>query len=444
GEQTTRLNPQKQKVARVLFAAAQPLVDFSINWNSYQQKRQAVLQKWQERVTKDAMKFGKAIDEYRKKKGRFPEPDEVVTELLDEKLLIRADVTDPLGTPYTVRTRHNLRDFVAGFLFISAGIDKQLNTEDDIRLSVYPGGYVGSAFGRMVPRRVRGRMLDEFEEIGPVGPQGPPGPMMPMATGAVAMNRAVDKLEAIAEAQKFLSDSTTSAAKSAPAEEPVRVRQFFPETLFVNPNVLTDERGNAVVSLDMADSITSWRLTTLASSAQGGLGSTTSPLRVFQDFFVDIDLPVSLTQNDEVSIPVAVYNYLPQAQMVRLKLETEDESWFEMASGETAERTVDMDANQVGVVYYTLRVKEIGNHKLQVTARGAKLSDAIARTIEVLPDGQEIWQTHNDRLQGDVGKTMMIPAGAIDGGSNILVRIYPGAFSQVVDGLDKILRMPFG
>jgi hypothetical protein len=103
-----------------------------------------------------------------------------------------------------------------------------------------------------------------------------------------------------------------------------------------------------------------------------------------------------------------------------------------------------MEANQVGVVYYRLRVKGIGNHKLAVTARGTKLSDAIQRTIEVVPDGKEVWETVNDRLEGDVAKAMMIPAQAIGGASNILVRIYPGAFSQVVDGLDKILRMPYG
>jgi hypothetical protein len=34
-----------------------------------------------------------------------------------------------------------------------------------------------------------------------------------------------------------------------------------------------------------------------------------SSLKVFQDFFVDLDLPVTLTQGDRVSIPVAVYNY---------------------------------------------------------------------------------------------------------------------------------------
>ena len=51
----------------------------------------------------------------------------------------------------------------------------------------------------------------------------------------------------------------------------------------------------------------------LASTAHGALGSGTSSIKVFQDFFTDLDLPVTLTQGDRVSIPVAVYNYSPRA-----------------------------------------------------------------------------------------------------------------------------------
>jgi uncharacterized protein YfaS (alpha-2-macroglobulin family) len=57
------------------------------------------------------------------------------------------------------------------------------------------------------------------------------------------------------------------------------------------------------LKLSLADSITTWRLTVLGNSSDGALGSTTLPIRVFQDFFVDIDLPVAFTQGDEVSVP---------------------------------------------------------------------------------------------------------------------------------------------
>ncbi|NIP86018.1 MAG: hypothetical protein GTO03_10825, partial [Planctomycetales bacterium] len=70
---------------------------------------------------------------------------------------------------------------------------------------------------------------------------------------------------------------------TAPGDPP-RLRQFFPETLYWNPEVVTDESGFAQVEVPMADSITTWRLTALASSQDGRLGFTTRGLRVFQDF----------------------------------------------------------------------------------------------------------------------------------------------------------------
>ena len=88
-----------------------------------------------------------------------------------------------------------------------------------------------------------------------------------------------------------------------------RVRSYFPEALYINPEIITDGNGVASISIPLADSITTWRMAMLASTPRGALGSGASSLKVFQDFFVDLDLPVTLTQGDRVSIPVAVYNY---------------------------------------------------------------------------------------------------------------------------------------
>ncbi len=41
---------------------------------------------------------------------------------------------------------------------------------------------------------------------------------------------------------------------------------------------------------------------------------------MFQPFFVDFDLPVALTRDDEATVPVVVYNYLDEPQTVELTL----------------------------------------------------------------------------------------------------------------------------
>ena len=69
--------------------------------------------------------------------------------------------------------------------------------------------------------------------------------------------------------------------------DPPRVRSYFPETLYVNPAVITDGAGRATVEIPLADSITTWRMTSLANSLQGRIGSNATGILVFQDFFID-------------------------------------------------------------------------------------------------------------------------------------------------------------
>jgi len=219
-----------------------------------------------------------------------------------------------------------------------------------------------------------------------------------------------------------------------------RIRRFFPETLYSNPQIITDESGKASISLEMADSITSWRLTALANSLNGNIGSGNLAMIVFQDFFVDIDLPVTLTQEDEVSIPIAIYNYLKTPQNV--SLEMQQEGWFELI--DEPNKSVNIEANGIDVVYFRIKAKRLGKHNLTVLAYGEEKSDAISRDIEIVPDGKEMRISYSDMLDNDIEKVIAVPEQAIEDSERLFVKIYPGVFTQVVEGLDSILKMPFG
>ncbi len=257
------------------------------------------------------------------------------------------------------------------------------------------------------------------------------------APGAPAAERVEEVALEAEEAAKGAADE--AEAEHAAGEAP-RLRQWFPETLYWAPDVQTDDEGYAALEIPMADSITTWRLTALASSQDGRLGFATHGLRVFQDFFVDIDLPVSLTQGDEISIPVGVFNYLPEAQQVRL--EVEQESWFELLG--QGEQTLTIASNEIEVVYFPIQVLHFGRQGFQVMAWGETMSDAIRREVDVVPDGKEIRLTESDWLRGDCEVELDIPPKAVPGTSRVEVKIYPGVLAQVVEGLEKILRLPHG
>jgi len=241
------------------------------------------------------------------------------------------------------------------------------------------------------------------------------------------------------------------AGSAVPLREPndsgssaPHVRSYFPEALYINPEIITDQNGIASISVPIADSITTWRMAMLASTTSGALGSATSSLRVFQDFFVDLDLPVTLTQGDRVSIPVAVYNYSGVRGEVNLSLQAND--WFSLVD-DVPNKSVAVDSDQVGGSQFSLEAKRIGKFKLTLAARmhgGADRADIVVREIEVIPNGREQNLVFNGHLENTVQHKLDLPATSIPDASKIFVRLYPGPLSQVIEGMDSILRMPGG
>ena len=224
----------------------------------------------------------------------------------------------------------------------------------------------------------------------------------------------------------------------------VHVRSYFPEALYINPEIITDRNGDASITIPVADSITTWRMAMLASTQPGALGTGTSSLKVFQDFFADLDLPVTLTQGDQVTLPVAVYNYTEAKGNVSLHLEPDD--WFALVD-DVPDKSLTVNPSQVGGEHYTLEAKRIGKFKLTLAARmegSVKRADIVVREIEVVPNGREQSQVSNGLLESAVQHRMNFPATSIPGASKIFVRLYPGPLSQIMEGMDAILRMPGG
>jgi uncharacterized protein YfaS (alpha-2-macroglobulin family) len=290
------------------------------------------------------------------------------------------------------------------------------------------GGMAGGVMGGVVG----GAMADDLlvKEQRGVLRLAVPAPMAPAAMPEITKARGTRDM---LNGKKDNSDS-----------EGVHVRSYFPEALYINPEIITDRNGEASITIPVADSITTWRMAMLASTEHGALGTGTSSLKVFQDFFVDLDLPVTLTQGDQVTIPVAVYNYSEANGNVRLRLESDD--WFSLVD-DVADKSLTVNPSQVGGEHYTLEAKRIGKFKLTLSARmegSAKRADIVVREIEVVPNGREQSQVFNGLLESSAQHKVNFPASSIPGASKIFVRLYPGPLSQIMEGMDAILRMPGG
>jgi len=225
------------------------------------------------------------------------------------------------------------------------------------------------------------------------------------------------------------------------------IRSYFPEALYINPEILSDGNGDASISIPIADSITTWRMAMLASTQSGALGSASPTLKVFQDFFVDFDLPVTLTQGDRVSIPIAVYNYSGKRGEASLQLQPGD--WYSL-DNDTPDKTLSVESGNVGSSHFTINANRIGKFKITLSARMVSAQDAeahedvVVREIEVIPNGREQNIVYNGRLNSSAQQELEFPVNSIPEATSVLVNLYPGPLSQIVEGMDSILRMPGG
>ena len=270
-----------------------------------------------------------------------------------------------------------------------------------------------------------------------------------------------ESVEVTAAAPAVMTESAMVSGRAAKTTPPTRkkderasgpqetatethVRSWFPEALYVAPEIITDRHGRANITVPIADNITIWRMAMLASTKQGALGSGTSSLKVFQDFFAELDLPVTLTQGDRVSVPVAIYNYSGSPGEVRLRITQED--WFSF-DDDTPEKNLTVGSERVGGAQFTIEARRIGKFKLTLTAKmdgAAKRNDVVVRDIEVVPNGREQSVAFNGRLESSIEHTVAFPPNAIADAGKIFIRLYPSPLSQLVEGMEAILHMPFG
>jgi len=315
-------------------------------------------------------------------------------------------IYDFWGNLYRVTTNYSQ------MLLTSAGPDERFATSDDSVLS-YPLTELSDYLGIAVPGLAEGPAAGDNN-----------GFPMTAAGGTTAS-----------------TGGATSAGPDGSGATGPRVRSDFPETLYVNPSVITDANGQATVDVDMADSITEWRVSALANSADGRLGGSDSGIKVFQDFFVDVSFPANLTRGDEVTFPIAVYNYLDTPQTVSLELNPG--AWY-TALGPTT-TSVQLAPGQVTGVSFPVKVNSVGLQTLTVVANGTQKSDRVARTVRVVADGKAFPDAFSGSLDSPSAQyPVTFPANDVPGSEQLYVDIFPAFLAQAVQGMDSILKEPTG
>jgi hypothetical protein len=220
-----------------------------------------------------------------------------------------------------------------------------------------------------------------------------------------------------------------------------RLRDYFPETLLWAPSIVTDSSGHARLKFKLADNITTWKMTVLASTKTGEIGVAEKEIEAFQPFFLDHDPPKILTIGDAIDLPVIVRNYLPQAQ--KLNIEMKPASWLELQN--PGKQQIAVAAGESRPVVFPFKaIAMVKSGKQQVLAANRATGDAIEKAVRVHPDGLEQDSSVSALLSSEETLLLQIPGDAIPGSTNARLKIYPNLIAHVTESIEAGLERPYG
>ena len=157
---------------------------------------------------------------------------------------------------------------------------------------------------------------------------------------------------------------------------PTNPRSDFPDTAVWLPTIETDDNGEAVIEVDFADTLTSWRLTVKAVTAEETLvGEATANVETQQAIVVRPLLPQGLTASDSATVSALVHNYSDGEQTLGVSLHS-DALNAEIAVDADLTQTVTLAPDASQVVGWPIQVDEAGDYPLIVAAQPVNLEEA--------------------------------------------------------------------
>jgi len=115
------------------------------------------------------------------------------------------------------------------------------------------------------------------------------------------------------------------------------------------------------------------------------------------------------------------------------------------ADAHATPEVVTVAPGQVQRTFVRVRAEAPGMGSLTLDARTADFADSIRRSIRIVPPGRPAATSVSGTLaDGRQVIDVPLPAGAEPGSIALQFKVYPSTFSQVVDGLENIFRMPSG
>lgn len=221
---------------------------------------------------------------------------------------------------------------------------------------------------------------------------------------------------------------------------PTEVRQYFPDTAFWLPSLVTDEEGNASFRFKLPDNITSWRITAVGNTLANIFGANKKNILVQKPLFVRLAVPPFFRQGDITTITGIIHNQTKEKQKIKVELSTDTLTVFG-----NKEKDLEVEAKGKGEVQWRIKVGEVRSATLRIYAIAKSgLKDAMKLTLPVLSFGLPKDYRKGGQVERSLVEKINIDRNAIP--STIELRLYlaPSITSSLFSALEYLAQYPYG
>ncbi|OJJ23519.1 hypothetical protein BKI52_03915 [marine bacterium AO1-C] len=224
-------------------------------------------------------------------------------------------------------------------------------------------------------------------------------------------------------------------------EQSPEVRNDFRNTIYWNPEVVTNENGKATLTFWNNDALTTFRIIAEGVGANGNLGRTEQTYFTKLPFELTAKVPPYFSVNDVLKLPVYLTNNT--GEEIRGELQVTIPGAIKLKA---ATQTISIAPQSTKTVYVegtvlrTLAAKE--DKQLAIKFKNARYSESFAQDIEIFSKGFPRADAYSGNKQSNEFK-VSIPE-MVDSTLKVELVAYPNILGDLMESIAAILQEPHG
>lgn len=221
--------------------------------------------------------------------------------------------------------------------------------------------------------------------------------------------------------------------------EPVEVRTDFRQTIFWEPNLMIDKTGEAKITFYNSDDVSTFRATVEGIATNGGVGRQEYTYYTQLPFSLNTKIPAVVSFEDELNIPITLKNNTDQTIKGILKIEAPES--FQLLENSIEQISVNAGSTKTITTPYKI-LPNAGINSINISFDSQGLNDSFEQIVEIMPKGFPVSRSFSGK---ELSASYNLEINALINNSlRARLTVYPDVLSDLMRGIESILREPHG